>query len=236
VASRTLKLATVVGFIAAVVVAFPTGHVHAQQVARTQPEKFAAMEGLYTGQSGAPLAVFGVVSPGEPELKAAIQIPNLLSYMAFGDVDAEVKGIKDFPEDDVPKGAELWLTFVSFHNMVILGTLFIAVTGFGVFLMWRKKILESRLFLRAFMICLPLPVLACQFGWTAAEVGRQPWVVYKVLRTSEAASITVPAGNILFSIVMFGLVYLGLGALWIFLLSKKIGKGPAPAAAAEGGA
>jgi len=235
VAGRTLKLATVFGFIAAVLVAFPTGHHSAQQVAETQPEKFAAIEGLYDGQTGAPLVLFGLPIPGDPSLKAPIEIPNVLSWMAFGDIDAEVKGINDFPPDEVPKGAELWISFVSFHNMVILGTIFIAVTGFGLFQMWRKKIMESKWFLRAFMLCLPLPVLACEFGWTAAEVGRQPWVVYKVLRTADAVSITVPAGNILFSIIMFGLIYLALGALWVFLLMKKIGKGPEAAVAVKGG-
>ncbi len=236
VAGRTLKLATIFGFIAAVLVAFPTGHMSAQQVAETQPEKFAALEGLYDGQAGAPLVLFALPIPKDPSLKMPIEIPKMLSGMAFGDVNAEVKGINDFPPDEVPKGAELWISFVSFHNMVILGTIFIGLTGFGLFLMWRKKIMESKWFLRAFVLCLPLPVLACEFGWTAAEVGRQPWVVYKVLRTADAVSITVPAGNILFSIIMFSLIYLMLGVLWVFLLSKKIGRGPEPAAAVlEGG-
>ncbi len=235
VAGKTLKLATIFGFIAAVLVAFPTGHRSAQQVAETQPEKFAAIEGLYDGRTGAPLVLFGLPIPRDPSLKAPIEIPNMLSWMAFGDLDAEVRGINDFPPDEVPKGAELWISFVSFHNMVILGTLFIAVTGFGLFQMWRKKIMESKWFLRAFMLCLPLPVLACEFGWTAAEVGRQPWAVYKVLKVQDAVSITVPAGNILFSIIMFGLIYLALGALWVFLLAKKIGRGPEAAAAVKGG-
>jgi cytochrome bd ubiquinol oxidase subunit I len=235
VASRTLKLATVVGFIFAVLVAFPTGDMSAKQVARTQPEKFAAIEGLYDGQTQAPLVIFGYPIPSTPELLAPIEIKGLLSFMAYGDFDAEVKGINDFPPDEVPKGAELWLSFVSFHNMVALGSLFILVTGFGLFQMWRKKIMESKWFLRAFMLMLPLPVLACEFGWTSAEVGRQPWVVYKVLRTADAASITVPAGNILFSIIMFTTIYLALGVLWVFLLTKKIGRGPEPAADAAGG-
>ena len=100
------------------------------------------------------------------------------------------------------------------------------MTGFGLFQMWRKKIMESKWFLRAFMLCLPLPVLACEFGWTAAEVGRQPWVVYKVLRTADAVSLTVPAGNILFSIIMFSLIYLLLGVTFLYLLNEKIKKGP----------
>jgi cytochrome d ubiquinol oxidase subunit I len=236
VARKALKLAVVVGLVASVLSAFPTGHAHARQVVRTQPEKFAAIEGLYGDYESAPLLIFGWAQTRPPEMKASIQIPGVISWLAFGDPNIPIRGIKSFPKEDVPQGAELWLSFVSFHNMVALGSLFVAITALGMFhLLRRKDLTERKWFLRFFMIALPLPVAACQFGWTAAEVGRQPWVVYKVLRTADAASASVGAGEILFSIVMFGIIYLLLGALWVWLLARAIGKGPEPAAAAAGG-
>ncbi|MHC4472203.1 MAG: cytochrome ubiquinol oxidase subunit I [Planctomycetota bacterium] len=236
VALRTLKLTVVFGFIVSVASAFPTGHVHAHQVANTQPEKFAAIEGLYGDAESAPLIFFAFPTTKPPELHARFEIKGVLSWLAFGDPEAKVMGISCFPEGTTPQGAELWLSFVSFHNMVALGMMFIGITGLGLIHLARRKLLEAKWFLRFFMLALPLPVLACQFGWVAAEVGRQPWAVYKMLRTADAASVTVPAGNILFSIVMFGLIYLALGALWVYLLTKRIGKGPEPAPAAQGGA
>jgi cytochrome d ubiquinol oxidase subunit I len=225
VAKRALILAVIVGFVASVLELFPFGHEHAKQVAHTQPEKFAAIEGLYTTQSDAPLALFGYPIDKPPDLKAPIEISGLLSWLAFGDVGAEVKGIDAFPEDERPP---LWLTFVSFHNMVILGMLFIAMTGLGVLLLIRKTLFESRWLLRAFIWAIPLPIAACELGWVAAEVGRQPWIVYRMLRTSDAASVTVSGGEIVFSMMMFGLIYLLLGAVYVFLLIRKVKHGPEP--------
>ncbi len=227
-AARTLKLSVIFGLVVSILALFPTGHVHAQQVARTQPEKFATIEGLYTATDRPPVIFFGIPTLDPPGLKAPIGIPGMLGLMAFGDPDIPVRSLQEFPEDEVPRGAELWLAFVSFHNMVLLGLFFILVTAIGTFLVWKGRILRARGFLRLFMISIPLPVLACQFGWTAAEVGRQPWIVYRLLRTAEAASPTVGAGEILFSIILFGLVYLALGVLWFYLILRKMRKGPDP--------
>jgi cytochrome d ubiquinol oxidase subunit I len=224
-ARKTLALALVAGFVFSVLVAFPTGHEHARQVAETQPEKFAAIEGLYIGQERAPLVLFGLLSPTPPELKAKVEVPSLLSWMAFGDVNAHVKGIHDFPPGTVPQGAELWLSFVSFHNMVILGGFFIAVTGLGLLFLLRKSLPDKRWFLWVLALSIPLPWAAIQFGWIAAEVGRQPWIVYGLLKTKDAASIAVSAGEILFSLILFSLIYLALGALWLFLLARKVTAG-----------
>jgi len=226
VGREALKVSLVVGFIASVLVVFPFGHEHARQVAHTQPEKFAAIEGLYAGQSGAPLVFFALPQPEIPELAAKIEIPKLLSWMAFGDPDASIRGLQDFPPDEVPRGAELWLSFVSFHNMVILGLFFIGASGLGLILLRRDRLFESRWFLRLLSFSIPLPIIACQLGWITAEVGRQPWIVYKLLRTAEAASPTVSAGEILFSIILFGVIYLCLGGVWVFLLRRKIAAGP----------
>jgi cytochrome d ubiquinol oxidase subunit I len=233
----------IVGFVASLVALFPTGHKHAEQVAETQPEKFAAFEGLYDSARPREMVIFGLVSttpPDEPRLKAKVEVPGLLSWLLKGDENAPIEGLADFPADEVPRGTELWLTFVSFHNMFILGMIFIGMTALGVLLIWRRKILDTGSFvpkwwLRAMVLVTPLPVAACEFGWVAAEVGRQPWIVYKLLRTEDAASPAVSADEILFSILMFGAIYLLLGAVWLYLLFKKVRKGPEPApGAAEG--
>ena len=227
-AQRALQLAVVVGLLASLAEIFPFGHFHAQQVARTQPEKFAAIEGLYASQTSAPIALFALPFTKPPQLKAAVEIPGLLSWMAFGDVNAPVKGIDEFPPENVPP---LWLTFVSFHNMVVLGVYFVLAMGWGVILLVRGKLWERRRYLKLLVWSIPLPVAACELGWTAAEVGRQPWIVYGLLRTSDAASRTVPAGNILATIVLFSALYLALGALWLVLMVREVEHGPRPAQA-----
>ncbi len=227
---KSLKIAIIFGFIFSLLELMPSGHHHARQVAQTQPAKFAAIEGLYRGQSQAPMAIFGVPFERPPELFAPIEIPGLLSWMAFGDVNAHVKGINEFPPEDVPP---LFLTFVSFHNMVALGMYFIAITLLGVFLLYKKKLFDNRKYLKVMVWSIPLPVIACQLGWIAAEVGRQPWIVYGYLRTRDAVSITVPPEQILFSLILFGLIYLLLGALYLYILIKEIKHGPEPLEAKE---
>ncbi len=138
-ARKALRLGVVSGIVFAVLEVMPFGHLHAQQVARTQPEKFAAIEGLYTSQSGAPMVLFAIPFSKPPELKAKLEIPGLLSWMAFGDVGAHVQGIDEFPAADCPP---LWLTFVSFHNMVALGMYFIALMAFAALRLYAEAPLE----------------------------------------------------------------------------------------------
>jgi cytochrome d ubiquinol oxidase subunit I len=224
-ARRALGLALAVGLIASVLVVFPFGHLHARQVARTQPEKFAAIEGLYSSRHAAPLVLFAYPVTPPPELKAKVEISGLLSWMAFGDVHAKVQGLDEFPPDQVPP---LWLTFVSFHNMVVLGMYFIALTALGTWQAWRGKLWTQRRLLMLLTLSIPLPLAACQLGWMAAEVGRQPWIVYHLLRTADAVSVTVPAAQVLISIVLMGLVSAILGVLYLYLLVQKVRHGPEP--------
>lgn len=229
VARKSLGVGIIFGLISSILVAFPSGHEHAKQVAHTQPAKFAAIEGLYTSQSGAPLVMFAVPFTAPPELKAKVELPGLLSWMAFGDVNAHIPGIDQFKKEDLPP---LWMTFVSFHNMVILGMFFITAMMYGTWLLYRGKLWTSRKFLRVLFWSIPLPLAATQFGWVTAEVGRQPWIVYPVkgvfegMRTSAAASVNVSAGQILFSIILFGIIYLFLLSLYLYVLWKKISEGP----------
>ena len=226
VARKALALGLVAALVGSLMTLFPTGHEHAKQVARTQPEKFAAIEGLYESQAGAPLVMFAVPFEKPPQLKARLELPKLLSWMAFGDLNAPIKGIDQFPADEIPPLAP---TFISFHTMVGLGMLFILLSIIGVYLLYRGKLWDAGWFLKILPWAIPLPLLACQIGWFTAEVGRQPWIVYHLLKTRDAASITVSAGEILFSIILFSLVYIVLGCLYVYLLVRKIQHGPEPA-------
>ncbi|MBN1911883.1 MAG: cytochrome ubiquinol oxidase subunit I [Pirellulales bacterium] len=225
VAKKALRLALVVGLVTAVASLYPSGHHHARQVAATQPEKLAAMEGIVRGQSHAPLTPFGVPTDEPPELHMVIAMPGMLSWLAYGSVDAHVAGMEDLAKEGYP-GPPFIPTFVSFHIMVGLGLLFILLTVLGAWLWWRGKLDATRWYLRAILWAIPLPLLACQLGWIVAEVGRQPWVVYRVLKTADAFSRNVAGGEVLFSIILFGTIYLFLGALYLFVLVRKIRRGP----------
>ncbi len=227
-ARRAMKIAIGVGLVASVAEVFPFGHVHARMVAHTQPEKFAAIEGLYASQSAAPIVLFAYPVSPPPELKAKIEIRGLLSWLAFGDINTRIRGIEEFPPDDRPP---LWLTFVSFHNMVVLGMYFIAAMAWGAWRWKRGTLWDDRRYLKLLMISIPLPLAACQLGWMAAEVGRQPWIVYHLLRTRDAVSGAVPAGDVLFSLAVFAVLYLVLGFVYVYLLVREIRHGPEPAAA-----
>jgi len=222
-AKRSLTIAITFGLLVSVMEVFPFGHIHGQQVARTQPEKFAAIQGLYATEKGAPLVFFAYPTVPPPTLRAPIEIPGLLSWLAFGDLQAPVKGINEFSQDQIPP---LWPTFVSYHNMVLLGLYFITMMSFGFVQLRRKKLWESRRLLKFFVWSMPLPVIACQLGWITAEVGRQPWIVYHIMKTGDAISKTVSAGEILFSVILFGLIYLLLGSLYIYLFIQEMKHGP----------
>lgn len=227
---KAVRLAVIFGLAVSLLELFPFGHESARQVAETQPAKFAALQGLYETKAQAPIALFAIPTYPPPKLKAAIEIPGVLSWLTFGNVHTPVTGIDAFAEDEVPP---LFLTFVSYHNMVILGLFFIGIMSLAALQLWRKKLWENRFLLKLLVFSIPLPILACELGWIAAEVGRQPWIVYRLMRTAEGLSFTVPAGDVLFSFFLFGLIYLCLGGLYVFLLLLEIRRGPEPAKAKE---
>ncbi len=222
---KSFRIALIFGLVVSLLEVFPFGHESGREVAKMQPAKFAAIQGLYTSEEGAPLAIFAFPQTPPPELKAKIEIPGLLSWLAFGDVNARIKGINEFPQQDLPP---LFITFVSYHNMVALGMLFILMTIWGTVQLKRKKLWESKKFLKVLIWVSPLPIAACQLGWISAEVGRQPWIVYNVMRTKDAVSTSVVAGDIIFSIILFGIIYLTLLFLFLYLLIKEIKHGPEP--------
>ncbi len=222
-AKKTMKIAVIFGLVVSLLEVFPFGHESGREVAKEQPAKFAAIQGLYTTETGAPLAVFAFPTMPPPQLKAKIEIPGLLSWLAFGDVNARILGINEFPKEDLPP---LFITFVSYHNMVALGMLFILLTGLGTYQLYRKKLWDSKKLLRIFVWAIPFPVIACELGWISAEVGRQPWIIYNVMRVKDAVSTAVDANEVIFSLILFALIYLLLGSVYVYLLVKEIKHGP----------
>ena len=211
--------------LAALVVVLVTGDFHAVEIATVQPSKFAAMESVWETQHGAPMCL--VVVPGEDADECnrfeAVKIPGLLSFMAFHDVNAKVKGLKDFPPDERPP---VWPVFYSFRLMVILGILFVVLALLGVWLSLKDRLQSHPLFLKMMVFAIPLPYLVNQLGWIVAEVGRQPWLVYGVFKTADGASKAVSAGQVVGSLIGFTLLYGFLGIVDIYLLAKNAKKGP----------
>ena len=219
-ARRSLMIGLVVAAVASLMIV-PVGHWHAVQVAETQPAKLAAFEGLFETQSGVGLVIWGFPDEADQTLHFRIAIPKLLSYMIYFDPDSTVMGLDQFPRSEWPPVA---LSFYPYHLMVLLAGWFIFITWVGIVL--RQRRFTNRLFLKALMYSLPLPIIVMNLGWMAAEVGRQPWVVYGLLKTSDAVSIVVPAEQILITIIMFVLLYTLLLSLLIFLIKKEFRRGP----------
>jgi cytochrome d ubiquinol oxidase subunit I len=224
VARISLRLGVGASLVATVLV-FASGDHHARQVARTQEAKFAAMEGLYSTTTAAPIILFALPPTQDGRRQGPeLVVTNLLSFLAFGNFQAPVKGLEEFPRADWPP---VTVTFLSFHNMVILGNLMALVALVGVALLWRGRIETASWWQTVMVWAVPLPMIAIQLGWLTAEVGRQPWIVHGMMRTEHAVSKVVAAPELVFSIALFGLVHSGLGTLWLYMLRKKIVHGPA---------
>ena len=221
-ASLLLKLSLIV-FIITSVLQFGSGHSHSVQVARTNPERMAAFEALWESKEGAPLSLFGIPVASERKTYFEIAVPKLLSLLVHLDPDARVQGLAEFPEDQWPP---ILLPYMSYHIMIALGSLFAGLAAMGFLLLVIGKLRSSRWFLWSIVLAAPLPHLANEFGWIAAEVGRQPWAIYKILRTADAASVVVPAWQILASLIAFAVVYAMLFAIFFTVLFKFIRKGP----------
>ena len=197
------------------------GDMNGVLVAEKQPTKLAAMESLWETQEMAPSYLF--TWPDEENERNAIEIgriPGMLSFLVKHDFNAEVQGLKDFPREERPP---VLITSYAFRGMVGLGAVFILLTVFGWFT--RKKLLEYPWYLRVMVLAIPLPYIAIQLGWLLTEIGRQPWIVYGVLRTADAAS-PVAASQVAISLVAFILVYGLLGAAGFYLMYQKAVKGP----------
>lgn len=212
------------GLASSLLLAMPTGDLLAKQVGEHQPITLAAMEGVFDTQTQAPMALIGQPDMKNLRLDNSIEIPYLLSLLAYNDIDAEVKGLKDFPEEDWPTNVPM--LFYVYHIMIILGVLFTAITSLGAYLMWKRTIYNQRGYLWLLLFSFPFPYIANIAGWYTAEVGRQPWLVYGFLKTENGTSATVSAGTTIFSLLGFAGIYLLLGILFLGLVGKVIHNGP----------
>lgn len=221
---KSFRIGLVVGLVTSLCAGL-TGDMHGVNVSKTQPAKLAAMESHWETTTQAPIVLFAI--PDETQEKNTIEIgsiPGLLSFMGFHDFNAEVVGLRDIPKEERPP---VLPTFIGFRTMVGLGTLFILLMIYG----WirRNKLLESPNFLKIMLWSIPLPYIAMEMGWVVSEVGRQPWIVYNLMRTSDAAS-PIAGSQVMVSLTAFILVYGLLGAVGFYLIAKSVKEGPAEAA------
>ncbi|MVZ63014.1 cytochrome ubiquinol oxidase subunit I [Sphingobacterium humi] len=220
-----VKSGVIFGFIASVLVAFPTGDMAAKNVVKYQPVTFAAMEGIFeTEDGGSEIVLIGQPDMEKKKLDNKIAVPNILSFLTYQRWDAQIKGLNEFDEATHPTNVPA--LYYSYHIMAGLGTIFIAVMGIAVFLLWRKKLYESNWLLWILMFLIPFPYIANTAGWYTAELGRQPWLVYNLMRMVDGVSPTVSSGNTLFTFLGFIGLYLLLGLLFLMLVIKIIRKGP----------
>jgi cytochrome bd ubiquinol oxidase subunit I len=222
---RSFRIASVFGLVSGLLV-MGTGDFHGVEIAKVQPSKLAAMEAVWETQRGAGLSLIAFPdSAAEKNSVELFTIPKLASFLAYHDMNAEIKGLKDFPRDMRPPVA---LIFHSFRFMVGLGLLMFLLSAIAVYLSARDRIESSPLFLKIMVLAIALPYIAGQLGWIVAEVGRQPWIVYGMLKTSDAVSLSVSVTQVLVSLIAFTVLYGGLGIVDAYLLVKYAKLGPEP--------
>jgi cytochrome d ubiquinol oxidase subunit I len=219
-----LKTGVVFGLISSLLVAFPTGDLTAKNVAKYQPVTFAAMEGLFNTEQGVEIVLIGQPNIKEKRLDNKIAVPNILSFLTYNNWNAEVKGLNEFDESLYP--TNIPGLYYAYHIMVGLGTIFIGVLLIAVMFLYFKKLYVKKWILWVIMFLMPFPYIANITGWYTSELGRQPWLVYNLLKVSEGASPTVSAGSTLFTLLGFIGLYLLLGLLFLILVGKIIYKGP----------
>lgn len=229
--NRFVKMGVVVGFIGSVLVAFPTGDQQGKLVAAHQPVALAAMEGHWNSGRYAPLVFIGQPDVEHRTLENPLRAPGVLSYIAYGSFSSNVKGLNEFPVAQWPTNIEL--LYYSFHIMVGLGTLFIALYGLALWRLVRGRLERTRALLWVLMLAFPFPFIANTAGWMTAELGRQPWLVYGLLPTREGTSELVHGGQTIFTLLGFAGLYFVLGLLYLFLVSREIDRGPSQAASSH---
>ncbi len=219
-----LRVGVTTGLLAAILVAFPTGDGQGKNVAKYQPVTLAAMEGLFESKAGAELILVGQPDMEKLKMDNPIHIPRLLSFLTYNRWRAEVKGLDAFPRSDWP--TNIPLLYYGYHIMVGLGTIFIAILILSALMLWKGKLASARWLLWILMLSFPFPYIANTAGWMTAELGRQPWLVYGLMRTSAGLSPTVSAGNSLFTLLGFMGMYMLLGLLFLFLVMREVQHGP----------
>jgi len=220
---RFLRSGVIVAAICTTLAAFPTGDRNAANVTTYQPVKLAAMEGLFTTQRGAPLAIIGMPDAKTRTLIDPIAVPDLLSFLAYSNFRANVKGLDAYAKTLWPP---VELTYYAYHVMIGLGTIFSGIAFLAALLLWRGSLYRCRPMLWVLLLAIPFPYIANEAGWVVTEVGRQPWIIYGLMRTSEAPSSTVVAGETMFTLIGFAGMYFLLGVLFLYLVLREIAIGP----------
>jgi len=223
-----VRVGVVAGITATMLMMFPTGDGQGRMVAQHQPVTLAAMEGLFESVKGAPIVLMGQPDTDHVKLDNPVEVPHVLSLLTYKRWSAEVKGLNDFPRDQWPDNIPL--LYYAYHIMVGLGTIMGAVMGLAVLFLSRGRLYSSSALLWSLMLSIPFPYIATTAGWMTAELGRQPWLIYGLMRTANGASANVSAGNGLFSLLGFMGLYMVLGILFLFLIAKEVREGPSSSA------
>jgi cytochrome d ubiquinol oxidase subunit I len=219
-----IKVGVIAGVLSSIAIIFPTGDLQGKYVASQQPVTMAAMEGLFKTESGAGMILMGQPNEETQTIDNPIVVNDLLSYLIYGTTRAEVKGLDQFPRDQWP--TTLPLLFYAYHIMAGLGTYFVLLMLVAALLLWRKKLFTTRWVLWPLMLSFPLPYIANTAGWMTAEIGRQPWLIYGLMRTATGYSTEVSGGNALFTLLGFMGLYVLLSILFIILIYREISQGP----------
>jgi cytochrome bd ubiquinol oxidase subunit I len=221
-----VRLGVTAGSIATVLMIFPTGDGQGRNIATHQPPTLAAMEGLFESTPGAPLAILGQPDTERRRLDNPLTIPGALSLLTYKRWAGTVRGLNDFAASQWPDNVDL--LYYSYHIMVGLGTILFAIMAISVWMLWRGKLVQSRPVLWVLMLSFPLPYIATTAGWMTAELGRQPWLIYGVMRTAQGYSPKVTAGSGLFTLLGFMGLYSLLSLLFLFLIYREVEHGPEP--------
>ena len=219
-----LKIGVIAGMISCTAQVFPTGDLHGKYMAKNQPTAIAAMEGLFHTEKGAGMVLLGQPNYDTQTIDNPLVVNDILSFLIYGTTSAEVQGLDRFPKDQWP--STLPLLFYSYHIMVGLGTWFGALMALAILLLWRGTLCSNKWILWAILLSWPLPYIATTAGWMTAEIGRQPWIVYGLLRTSQGASSHVTESNSLFTLLGFLGLYSVLSLLWVILVYNHVQSGP----------
>ncbi len=219
-----VKVGVVAGCVFSVLQLFPTGDGQGRMIAHNQPVTLAAMEALFAGREGAPLVIIGQPNVDERKIDNPLIVPKALSFLTYRRWAAEVQGLDAFPPERWPQN--IALLYYSYHIMVGLGTIFIAIMVVSVLLLWCGRLFGARWMLWLLLLSMPFPYIANTAGWMTAELGRQPWLVYGLMLTKDGYSRTVSAGNGMFTLLGFMGMYTALGILFLFLMRREIEHGP----------
>jgi cytochrome bd ubiquinol oxidase subunit I len=219
-----VRVGVVAGVASTLFMIFPTGDGQGRMVAENQPVTLAAFEGLFDTEKGAPLALVGQPDMNQLRLDNPIEVPKALSFLTYRRWNAKVKGLTAFPRDTWPDNIPL--LYYSYHIMVGLGTIMVAIMALSAFFLWRGRLCATPALMWILMLSIPFPYIATTAGWVTAELGRQPWLVYGIMRTMHGASPRVSAGNGVFTLLGFMGMYMLLGILFPFLVAREIVHGP----------